>query len=233
MLKIAAPAGVMRFAFAFGMTIFFSIIARATFFEDFFLSVQCGFAGIASPPLRATVFLAASTILVNLLLVGILPGVGFGIAAATLAGQSLGRGQRTEAMRWGFLVSQVAFVSIALFLIPPSFFTEFILRAFTSDPEVLAIASGPLRLLFLTLSFDAAGIVFLNALQGVGYTRPTFWISFSMQWFFGLPLAFLAGPVMGLGLIGIWSAQISYRIIQGFLFFLMWKKGSWTELKIR
>ncbi len=79
MLRLSVPAGLQSFFFAAGMTAFFWIIGR-----------------IGTPEL------AASNVLVQLLLVAILPGVGFGMAAASLVGQALGRGDRDDAVRWGW-----------------------------------------------------------------------------------------------------------------------------------
>jgi Na+-driven multidrug efflux pump len=85
MLRISIPAGMQSFFFATGMTAFFWIIGRI-----------------------GTAELAASNVLVQLLLVAILPGIGFGLAAASLVGQALGRGNREDAATWGWDVTRLA-----------------------------------------------------------------------------------------------------------------------------
>ncbi len=232
MLKIATPAGLQRFAFAFGMTVFFSIIARAPFAEDFNLYVQGFSCGVVNFSLLGTSYLAASTVLVNLLLVGILPGVGFGIAAATLAGQDLGRKNYRRAERWGYLIAIISAISVQLALLPGVIFAPSILQIFSSEGKIIQLASAPLRMLFLTLGLDTVGLVFLNALQGVGFTRQTFVVAFVMQWLLALPLAFFVGPILGGGLLAIWGVQVGYRIVQGAIFLQIWRKGQWKKLKI-
>jgi len=91
MLRLSVPAGFQSFFFAAGLTAFFWIIGR-----------------IGTPEL------AASNVLVQLLLVVILPGVGFGLAAASLVGQALGRGDPDDAVRWGWDVSRLAMVIVGV-----------------------------------------------------------------------------------------------------------------------
>ncbi len=74
MLELAIPSGVRQVFFAAGLTALFWIIGRV-----------------------GTTALAASNIMVNLMLVAILPGLGLGMAAASLVGQALGRKQVADA----------------------------------------------------------------------------------------------------------------------------------------
>ena len=71
MLRLSLPASTQNFFFAAGMTAFFWIVGQ-----------------VGTPEL------AASQVLINLLLVALLPGIGFGLASASLVGQALGRGSR-------------------------------------------------------------------------------------------------------------------------------------------
>ena len=67
-IRISLPVSIQQLFFATGMTVFFWIVGQI-----------------------GTRELAANNVLVNLLLVCILPGIGFGMACATLVGQALGR----------------------------------------------------------------------------------------------------------------------------------------------
>ncbi len=134
MLRLSVPAGLQSFFFAAGMTAFFWIIGR-----------------IGTPEL------AASNVLVQLLLVVILPGVGFGLAAASMVGQALGRGDPDDAVRWGWEVSRLAMVIVGLVALVGLIAPDLILRVFLHEPETIALARFPLQLMGATMAIDTLG----------------------------------------------------------------------------
>lgn len=209
MLKLSVPAGLQSFFFAAGMTAFFWIIGR-----------------IGTPEL------AASNVLVQLLLVAILPGVGFGLAAASLVGQALGRGDRDDAERWGWDVASLAMVLVGGGALVGLFFPDLLLRLFLHDEATISLARFPLRLIGATMALETLGGVLLNALLGAGASRLVMQASIGMQWVLFLPVAYLLGPVMGLGMSAVWSAQVAYRSLQAVVFALVWRSRAWMDLKV-
>ncbi len=49
---------------------------------------------------------------------------------------------------------------------------------------------------------------------------------------FFLPLAFLVGPVLGFGLLGIWVINSFYRTGQALNVAWQWKRRKWANIKI-
>jgi Na+-driven multidrug efflux pump len=84
----------------------------------------------------------------------------------------------------------------------------------------------------IMISFDTAGMVLMNALIGAGDTRRSMWISVIWQWFFFLPLAFLIGPVLGFGLLGVWIVNGFYRVGQSINCATQWAGRKWTHIRI-
>ena len=209
LLRLSLPAGVQQFLFATGITTLFWILGQL-----------------------GTRELAAANVITNLTLLGILPMLGFGLAASSLVGQALGRGERADAARWGWEVSRLAMVLVALLELPVALFPEFFLGIFIHDPETLALTTLPMRLVALTLWWDALGTVLLNAHQGAGHNQRAMAISVGMQWGIFLPLAYLLGPVLGFGLLQIWLANISYRCVQALIFLWSWRQGHWAEVRV-
>ncbi|MEM7434476.1 MAG: MATE family efflux transporter [Myxococcota bacterium] len=209
MLRLAAPAGLQQFFFAAGMTVFLALVAR-----------------------MGTPELAATKVIIDLLLVGILPGLGFGLAAASLAGQALGRADVDDAMQWGWDVTKMAVVVVGAISVPAIIVPDMILRVFIHDPATLAIASAPLRLVAASLFLDCVGMVLMNALLGVGDMRRVTIISTSLQWLLFLPVVYLLGPKLGLGLTVVFAAQVTYRIVQSGTFALMWKRARWQSIRM-
>ncbi|MGF1465562.1 MAG: MATE family efflux transporter [Sandaracinaceae bacterium] len=209
MLRTSLPAGLQTFFFAAGMTVFFSIVARLGRAE-----------------------LAASNVLINLLLVAVLPALGFGLAAASLVGQGLGARDVSGARRWGWDVVRTAVPLVALITVPGLVLPDLVLGVFLHDPDTLALARAPLRLLAVTLPIDAVGTVLMNALLGSGDSRRVLIVATSLQWLLFLPLAWLVGPVLGWGLFAVFCAQGLYRLVQTGVFAGIWTGSAWARVEV-
>jgi putative MATE family efflux protein len=208
-IRLAAPAGLQQFFFAAGMTVFLMLVAR-----------------------MGTPELAATKVIIDLILVGILPGIGFGLAAASLAGQALGRGDPDDAKQWGWDVTKMAVLVVGALSIPAVLVPGWILSGFIHEPSTLALAENPLRLVAAFLFFDAVGMVLMNALMGAGDVKRVMVIATGFQWLIFLPLVYLFGPVMGLGLVVVFAVQATYRSLQSLTFALMWKRGRWQSVEL-
>ena len=57
-------------------------------------------------------------------------------------------------------------------------------------------------------------------------------VAVSTQWLMFLPLAYLVGPVLGLGLTAIWISQGVYRTVQAGLFFRFWQSRRWARIHV-
>ena len=207
--RLAAPASFMQITFAAGLTTLFWIIGQVS-----------------------TDATAAATVLINIMLVAILPGVAFGLAAGSLVGQALGRGDREDAMQWGWDVVRIGIFVLALLGLPMVLFPGPILGVFLENPETVALAELPLRLYGLYIGIDAVALVLMNALHGAGDSKTVMKISVGLQWGVFLPCALIAGPVLGGGLLAIWCVQIGYRFLQTLVVMATWKRGRWLEIEV-
>ena len=209
MVRLALPSALQQFMFAAGITALFWIIGQV-----------------------GTAEVAASNVLVNLLLVAFLPGMGLGLAAASLVGQALGRGDGDQARRWGWDVVKLAGLVMAALGLPALLVPDVLLAGFIHDPAVVAIARGPLQLLGAAMAIDAVGLVLMNALLGAGAARQVMVVTVSLQWLVGLPLTWLFGPYLGFGLLGIWGCQFGYRALQAAVLCHLWQRGRWAEIRV-
>jgi putative MATE family efflux protein len=209
MARLSLPAGFQQFFFAAGMTALFAIIARV-----------------------GTAELAASNVLLNLLLVALLPAMGFGLASASLVGQALGKGEAEDARRWAWDVVRIAVVAITLIGLPALIAPDLLLAPFLHDPDTLALARWPLRLIAIGMPFDTLGMVLMFSMQGAGDTRTVLVVSVVLQWVLLLPTVYLVGPVLGYGLIGIWLVQAGYRGLQAGVFVALWRRGRWAHVAV-
>ena len=179
-----------------------------------------------------TAEVAAVNVLLTFHITAILPAFGIALAATTLVGNALGRGDAEDAAKWGWNCSMLTFiygVVLSILLIP---LASPILAVFLTNPETRQLAHLPMILWAMMIAFDTMGMVLMNALIGAGDTRRSMWISLLWQWAFFLPLAFLVGPVFGFGLLGVWIVNGIYRVGQALNCAHQWKSRKWARVQI-
>ena len=205
LVRISLPSGLQQLFFAAGLLAMFWII------------------GLVGTP-----ELAAANVLITVLLFAILPGLALGIACTTLVGQALGAGNIDDAHQWAWDVGKVAIVLLTVLGLPLWLIPDLVSAIFIHEESTRELARWPMRLLGVTMPIEALGFAFMHGLLGAGDARRVMMVSIGAQWFFMLPLVFLVGPVLGLGLTAIWIVQGISRIIQTSLYFGMWQRRHWA-----
>lgn len=176
--------------------------------------------------------LAAQRVAGNAMSLSMLPGFGFAIAATALVGQSLGArrpreavASAKEAVKWG-----VVWMSAAGLL----FFVggTWIMRAFSSDPQVIALGAQCLKAIALVQPAWAIGIVLSGALRGSGNTRfplivnaTTIWAAVILGW---ILIAFL-----GHGLVFAWLSFVAMAPVGAIAVVLRFRRGDWQRSTVQ
>jgi len=132
---------------------------------------------------------------------------GFSIAASTLVGQRLGRGEEQEAGAYGREIIQLSFVVYLFVAAGVGLFSEPIARVFVDDPEIIALTTSfvivaAISVIPLGLDGSATG-----ALRGAGDTRVPFYASLVGLYACALPMAYL-GIVTPLGITALYIALV-------------------------
>ena len=83
-----------------------------------------------------------------------------------------------------------------------------------------------------TMPIEAIGFAFMHGLLGAGDARRVMGISVGTQWLLFLPLAFVIGPLLGFGLLGVWLWQGVTRTVQAWLFLTMWRSRRWQQIEL-
>jgi len=209
LLKLGLPSSVQNLLFSSGFATLFWIVGKV-----------------------GTAELAVANVLVTITLSAVLPGIALGIAAATLSAQAMGRGDPEDAHRWAWDVYRVGlwvFVPLALLML---LLPDPILGLFLHDPALIALGHLPLLLIGATILLDGLGLILMQALLGVGAARLVMLVATGLQWGLFLPAAWMLGPVFGLGLLWIWVAMGSYRLLQTLIFVRAWQARGWVQIKV-
>jgi hypothetical protein len=96
-------------------------------------------------------------------------------------------------------------IGLALLGLPGAIWPELLLGVFIHDPETMDVARFPMRLVGIGMAIEGLGMVMMHALLGAGDTRRVMAVAVLSQWGAFLPIAYLAGPMLGFGLAVIWT----------------------------
>ncbi len=178
------------------------------------------------------VSMAASQAFVMLLSLSFMQAIGISVAATTLVGRYVGAGDAPAAFR-SFRSAQAlgillgGLVALLFMAIPGP-----LLRIFTDDPSVLALGRPLLLLGALFQICDAVQIISEGALRGAGDTRWPFVVETVFGWGVFLPLAWLLGESLGLGLTGAWIGGTLSLSVSAAILARRFHSGAWQRIKI-
>jgi len=169
---------------------------------------------VTGMPFTADVILAAHMVGLQVEAITYLPAVAWGQSAATVIGQCLGAGKLRRALRAGIRATVQccmlgAIVTVVFFL-----GADWIYRVMHRDPQVGMAGGAPFRMMALFQIPLMISLVLKFALHGAGETRWPMIATVTGTIGLRLPLAWLLGIHMQLGLLGAWAGMfidITYR----------------------
>jgi multidrug resistance protein, MATE family len=179
-----------------------------------------------------TVDLAAANVLIRVTMLLILLAMSLGMASATLVSKTVGQGDIAGAAQWGWDAGKIGVATITLLGLPLLLFPEFFLSLFLSDPETIAKAIIPLRMVAATTGAGSLIYIFAYTLYSVGDGDRVLMVSVGTQWILFLPAVWVVGPYLNYGLLQIWFVQMAYGAIATALIIAIWIDGRWKRLKL-
>lgn len=161
-----------------------------------------------------------------------LPGFAMGTAAGAVAGQYLGAGNVRLARRAIWACTWVGMAIMGslgiIFMTAGEFLTALISREavhLETVPQCLFICG-------LVQVFFALAMVVRNGLRGVGDTMWILWITIFSCYGIRLPLAYLFGVHLEMGLAGIWIGLCVELVTRGLFFLARFVWGDWAKVKV-
>lgn len=176
-----------------------------------------------------TVPIAAYTVGIRILSFSWIPGTGFGAAATTLVGQSLGAGGVERATRAGWRATRLA-VGVAIPLGGLCvWIREPLARLFTDDLEVAAALEPFLLCLALAQPFLQAHFALGGAHRGAGDTVTPFVAAALGNWALRVPLAFVFAFVLHTDVIWIWYTLMFDHLMRTTWLVFSYRRGRWRD----
>ena len=160
-----------------------------------------------------------------------IPGYGMQTAAATLAGNACGAGdrQRMKNLAAMFIPIEVGLMILsggALFLSAPA-----LVDIFSDAPEVIELGTTVLRMVALSEPFYGFSIILEGMMQGVGKTREPFAYNILGMWGVRIVGTLICTQLLGMGLVAAWGCMIAHNLLLFVLFLICYIRGNWNPLK--
>jgi putative MATE family efflux protein len=168
--------------------------------------------------------MAANQALMSIEAICYLSGDGFGVAAAALVAQNLGRDDSKGAERLARRASEYAVLMLTTLGVLAYLLRKPLLGVFSSDADVLTVGFDTIPVLVLAQPFMAVSIVLGQSLRGAGDTRGALGVSalgallvrLSCTWFFAMKLH--------MGLRGVWLGSTCDWMVRSVLL-VVWGRG--------
>jgi putative MATE family efflux protein len=161
-----------------------------------------------------------------------MPGYGFAVAAATMAGQSIGAGKYERARLENWEVNRQAALVMAGMGLLFFLFPYALLRLFTDDAEVIALGTLFLKIAAVAQIPLALTMVVGGSLRGAGDTRFILGVTFAGMWGIRLPLAWLAGSWLQWGIAYVWCAMAADWFVRMGLLLARYQSERWKEIQV-
>jgi multidrug resistance protein, MATE family len=228
-LRLSIPSGIATIVVMTGFLMFAMIVSRldAILGTTAISTDPCG-AGSAEP-----VNGAATTVIVGVLKLTFTACLAFGTSTATLVSQSLGLGKADRAERFGWVSVRLGLLIFGCVGALEGLVFPHQILAFVSHSEAVRHAALlPLRLMGICTPIIAVGMILTQALFGAGNSKFVMVAELILHFTCLVPLAWFLGIVLKFGLVGIWSAAVTYVALLASVMTWKFSRGDWKGIKI-
>lgn len=184
--------------------------------------------GGASEPVNG----AATTVIIGVLKLTFSGCLAFGTSTATLVAQSLGQGKPEQAENFGWTSVRVGVLFFGVVGLLELLFARQLLGFATHSALVQEHALVPLRIMGVCTPVIAIGMIVVEALFGAGNSRYVMIVQACLHFGILVPLSYLLGVTLRLGLPGIWMAALVYALALALVMSRKFKSGDWKAIQL-
>lgn len=203
-LRIGLPTGIQQTFVALGMMALVSIVNRF-----------------------GTNVIAAFSVATRIDSLASMPAMNFSAALSSFVGQNIGAG-KIDRVKAGFVatlkMSSIISVLVSAIVL---LFGDYIVRLFTTDPEVIRIGKDYLVIVGAFYIVFSSMFIIAGVMRGAGDTLIPMFISLIALWIIRIPAAWILSK--RLGEIGIWWAIPVGWCIGLSLSYIYYKTGNWKK----
>lgn len=181
--------------------------------------------------------LSASSLVVTIMMLSILPALGMAQAAAVLVGQYLGEKRPEDAeaavwSTWQVTVLYIAFVGVT-FVLAPGFYLGWFENKKDAElwHKVMQIAPHLLIYVAIFTTADSMNLIFSFSLKGAGDTRFVTTMAFLLPWPLMVLPTYLLKDRPGAVFLA-WGAATIFSLVQASIFWRRFVGGKWKAMSV-
>lgn len=175
---------------------------------------------------------AAYTLGLNVDMVAFMTVFAVGIAVQTATGQNLGAGKIERI--WAFFRSASLQTSILMLVLATAvwLFGENFVRAYTSAPQTIHVATEYLHITVFGYIFFSVGLIAVRVISGSGASMLAMVVTAGSLMGVQLPLCYVLSRFTSLGVTGVWvGIPLGYGIFCLIAYSVL-KRGSWMQVRV-
>lgn len=153
-----------------------------------------------------------------------IPGYGMQTAAATLAGNAYGAGDRKKVQN---LTRMIVCIEVSLMILSGSLlfiFAPNMMGLFAKDIAVITLGAVVLRMVAVSEPFYGVSIVLEGMMLGMGKTMAPFVVNIIGMWGIRIAGAFICTVLLRMGLVSAWACMIAHNLLLFLSFSFMYGK---------
>jgi len=188
------------------------------------LITQVFIVGMGTTSIAANYVANSISVLLNV------PGTAFTIAATTLVGQRMGRGENENARDTLNYVVKLSSLCLLVFYGLSFPFANFLASLYTESQDVINMSALIIRMTsIVTPLFWSFSFVLPAGLKGAGDTKYTLGTSFIGMWIFRITLGYILGVTLKMGVLGIWIGMFTDWVLRGILYYIRLRGNKWMD----
>ncbi|MGI6706024.1 MAG: MATE family efflux transporter [Clostridia bacterium] len=161
-----------------------------------------------------------------------MPIFGFSLAATTLVGQNLGRGDPDKAEECSLQTLYISVVLISIIGLILFVFARQLASLYSKEAEVIELGSKIIRIYALGEPLLAVMSVISAILRGAGDIQYIMYTSIIGIWTLRVVLSYILHKYFHMGVIGVWIAVIADFTVRAALYWFRFKKGKWKYIRV-
>jgi putative MATE family efflux protein len=152
-----------------------------------------------------------------------------GLGTEILIGHLVGAGQFEEAYRKLLRSVRTGLILVTIVISGVAAAAPWLLGAFTHDAVIIATGTVLLRMAIILEPGRVFNVIVISSLRATGDVGFPIQMAVLSMWCVWVPLAWLLGIKLGLGLVGVWIAMMTDEWLRGLLMYRRWKKRRWIK----
>jgi putative MATE family efflux protein len=161
-----------------------------------------------------------------------MPSWGFGVAATTLVGQSLGAKKPDLAKKAGYITQRYWVATMVTLGLVTFAFSRQLIGIFIDDPEVVRVGALGLKIWACAMPGMATNQSLAGGLRGAGDTRWVFLLTTIGMWTMRVGGGALMVFVLHLGAPGAWIGAVLDHSIRAILIWWRFAGGKWQTIQV-